>query len=75
MDLVLALPGGRLWAIDVKRGVAPKLERGFHHAVADLTPDKSFVVYNGRERFPLSDQTEAISLVDLARELQVGTGR
>jgi hypothetical protein len=70
MDLVLALPGGRLWTIEVKRGVDPKLERGFHHAMADLTPDKSFVIYNGRERFPLSAQTDAIGLVDLARVLQ-----
>ena len=74
MDLVLALPGGRVWTIEVKRGVAPKLERGFHHAIADLTPDKSFVVYNGRERFPLSDHTEAIGLVDLARALQAVSG-
>ena len=74
MDLVLALPGGHVWTIEVKRGVAPKLERGFHHAIADLTPDKSFVVYNGRERFPLSDRTEAIGLVDLARALQAVSG-
>ena len=70
MDLVLALPGGRLWAVEVKRGVTPKLERGFHQAIADLTPDKRFVVYNGRERFPLSEQTEAIGLVDLALALE-----
>jgi uncharacterized protein len=70
MDLLLALPGGRLWAIEIKRSVAPKLERGFHHALADLDPDKSFVVYNGQERFPLSDRTEAIGLVELARGLQ-----
>ncbi|MGO9923551.1 MAG: ATP-binding protein [Isosphaeraceae bacterium] len=70
MDLVLALPGGRVWTIEVKRGVAPKLERGFHHAIADLAPDKSFVVYNGQERFPLSEHTDAIGLVDLARALQ-----
>jgi predicted AAA+ superfamily ATPase len=70
MDLVLALPGGRLWAIEIKRSVAPKLERGFHHALADLNPNKSFVVYNGQERFPLSDRTEAISLVELAQRLQ-----
>lgn len=70
MDLVLALPGGRVWTIEVKRGVAPKLERGFHHAIADLAPDKSFVVYNGQERFPLSEHTDAIGLVNLARALQ-----
>ncbi len=74
MDLVLALPGGQVWTIEVKRGVAPKLERGFHHALGDLTPYKSFVVYNGRERFPLSDHTEVIGLVDLTRALQAVSG-
>ena len=74
MDLLLAMPGGRLWAVEVKRGTAPKLERGFHHAIADLTPDKSFVVYNGHERFPLSGQSEAIGLVELARMIQAGGG-
>ena len=70
MDLVLALPGGRVWTIEVKRGVAPKLERGFHPAIADLAPDKCFVVYNGLERFPVNDHSEAIGLVDLAAMLQ-----
>jgi predicted AAA+ superfamily ATPase len=74
MDLVLALPGGRVWTIEVKRSVAPKLERGFHHAIADLSPAKSFVVYNGQERFPLSGQTEAIGLLDLARALEAVSG-
>jgi hypothetical protein len=71
---VLAVPGGQVWTIEVKRGVAPELERGFHHAIADLAPEKSFVVYNGRERFPLSDHTEAIGLVGLARALQAVSG-
>jgi predicted AAA+ superfamily ATPase len=74
MDLVLALPGGPVWTIEVKRGVAPKLERGFHTAIADLAPEKTFVVYNGLERFPLNDHTDAIGLVELARVLQAVRG-
>ncbi len=70
MDLVLALPGGRVWTIEVKRSLAPKLERGFHTAIADLAPDKCFVVYNGLERFPVNDHSEAIGLVELAAMLQ-----
>jgi predicted AAA+ superfamily ATPase len=70
MDLVLALPGGPLWAIEVKRSVAPKPERGFYHALADLSPDRTFVVYGGQERYPLGDKTEAIGLVVLAKTLQ-----
>ncbi|HOW77229.1 MAG TPA: ATP-binding protein [Candidatus Competibacteraceae bacterium] len=65
IDLVLSLPSGRRWAVEIKRGLVPKLERGFHHACADLQPERCFVVYAGAERFPVSESTEAISLTDL----------
>lgn len=65
IDLVLTLPGGQVWTIEVKRGLAPKLERGFHNACADLQPERGFVVYSGTERFPLGANVEAISLIEL----------
>ena len=70
VDLVLTLPGGANWAIEVKRSSAPKLERGFYSACADLDPARRFLVYPGTERFPLDEVTEAIGVVALARELQ-----
>ncbi len=70
IDLVLSLPGEELWAIEIKRSSAPKVERGFHRACADLKPARRVVVYPGRERFPLSADTEVLSLFDLAQELQ-----
>ena len=70
IDLVLTLPGGKLWAIEIKRSSAPGVERGFHLACADLKPDKRFVVYSGTERFPLNADTDAIGLGDLGRALQ-----
>ena len=70
VDLVLTLPGGKLWAIEVKRSSAPRVERGFHSACADLVPQKRFVVYPGTERFPLDDITDAIGVVALAKALQ-----
>ena len=70
IDLVLTLPGGKLWAIEVKRSSAPKVERGFHSACADLKPQKRFVVYPGTERFPLDENTDAIGTVALAKVLQ-----
>jgi predicted AAA+ superfamily ATPase len=69
IDLVLVLPDSRLWAIEIKRGLAPKVDRGFHHACADLEPERRFVIYSGTERFGLGDGIEAISLIDLAQEL------
>ena len=70
IDLVLTLPGGALWAVEIKRSSAPKLERGFHHACADLAPARRFVVYPGSERFPLNAETEALGLADLGKLLQ-----
>ena len=65
IDLLLSLPNGELWAIEVKRSSAPKLERGFHSACADLKPHKRFVVYPGTERFPLDKATDAIGVGEI----------
>ena len=71
MDLVLQLGGKRgLWAIEIKRGLTAKPERGFHHALEDLKPSKAFVVYSGGERYPLGNNVEAISVRELASELE-----
>ncbi len=69
IDLVLEMPGGRLWAVEIKRGLAPKLDRGFHHAREDLEPERSFLVYSGDDRYPKNEAIEAIGLGELARML------
>ncbi len=72
VDLLLHLPKGELWAIEVKRGLTPKPERGFHHARSDLNPARSFVVYAGEERYLIEEGIEAISAGGLADELRAG---
>lgn len=66
IDLLLTLPGGKLYAIEIKRSSAPSVRRGFHSACIDLRPHARFCVYPGQERFPLDDATDAISLNALA---------
>lgn len=66
MDMVLEMPGGELWTIEVKRSLTPKPGKGFHHANDDLKPARSFIVYAGTERYPLGEDIEAISLRELA---------
>jgi predicted AAA+ superfamily ATPase len=68
-DLVLALPGGARWVIEIKRSLSPKLEKGFHQTCADLAPESRFVVYPGAERFPLARGVDAISVRDLGARL------
>lgn len=69
IDLLIEHGDGSLWAIEIKRSLAARVDRGFHVARADLKPTQSFVVHAGDDRFPLSQGVEAISLVELAREL------
>ena len=73
IDLLLKLPGRRKpWAVAVKRGLAPRIERGFHLACETVRPERSFVVYSGAERFPLGEGVEAVSLTELCEELAAG---
>jgi hypothetical protein len=69
IDLLLELPGSELWAIEIKRSLSPKIERGFHIACDDLEPARRLVVYSGEERVPLPHDVEAVGLRALAREL------
>ncbi|NTV88733.1 MAG: ATP-binding protein, partial [Burkholderiaceae bacterium] len=66
IDLLLAWPDGSLWAVEIKRSLSPKVERGFHASCEDLTPVRKFVVYPGLERYRIAPDIEAISLMELA---------
>ena len=69
IDLLLELPGGERWAVEVKRSRVAKPARGFYEACADLKPARRFVVHGGLERYPISADIEAIGLRELAETL------
>jgi predicted AAA+ superfamily ATPase len=70
IDLVLDF-GGRhgIWAFEIKRSLQPKPEKGFHHALEDLKPNKAFVIYAGEERYPVDKKIEAIGVNELMQDL------
>ena len=69
VDLVLELPGGPVWAIEIKRGLAAAPKRQLRVALDDIEPDRAFVVYGGDERYPLPGGVEAIGLGEMVEEL------
>ena len=70
IDLILEFPGLlEKWAIEIKAGSTAKPTRGFYNALADVEPDKSFVVYADEERFQLSEGVEAIGVLGLTNLL------
>lgn len=69
IDLLLHWPDGSLWAIEIKRSLAPKLERGFHIACEDLKPQRKLVIYPGQEAIPLAADITALPLARACAEL------
>ena len=75
VDLVLEFPGkSEIWAIEIKRALSAKPKKGFYHACEDIQPHKSFVVYAGDERYPISEGVEAISLSEMCQILANPSG-
>ena len=69
IDLILELPGAGVWAIEIKRGLAPAVDKGFRVALDDVKPDRAFLVHGGDDRYPKGGGVEAIGLRALAEEL------
>ncbi|MCW3846002.1 ATP-binding protein [Sphingomonas sp. LB-2] len=62
IDLLLTLPGGAVWAVEIKRSLTPTVERGFHQACLDLKPERRMVIYPGSEGYPLREGIEVMPL-------------
>lgn len=69
IDLLLEFSPTEKWAIEIKRKSSPVLSKGFYTACEDVKPDRKFVVYSGKDRFPLPGAVTAISLFDLMQEI------
>jgi predicted AAA+ superfamily ATPase len=62
LDLVLRLPTGETWAIEIRRTTAPKVSRGSHLAITDIKSDRRILVYADAHEVPLGDGLRAMPL-------------
>ena len=69
IDLLLTIPGHGVWAFEIKRSLSPKVERGFHHACADLDPARRIVIYPGEESYRLAENIEVCAVAEAGRWL------
>ena len=69
IDLLLEIRGQGLWAIEIKRSLAGRPEKGFYIACKDLKPDRRFVVNAGNGHYPIDAEITAIGLHDIAAML------
>lgn len=75
IDLVLTFPGGDIWAVEIKRGAAPAMERGFYNAIEDIAPARAFIVHSGDDRYPMRHGVEAIGLREMCAEVAALAGQ
>ncbi|MCA9840529.1 MAG: ATP-binding protein [Cyanobacteria bacterium HKST-UBA03] len=70
IDLLLDWGGKQgLWAIEIKRSLSPKVEKGFRLACQDLKPTRQCLVYPGADRYPKDNNLEVVSVKDLAEDI------
>ncbi|WP_299775352.1 ATP-binding protein [uncultured Tateyamaria sp.] len=69
IDLLLKLPGGSLWAIEIKRSTSPKVTRGFHIAAEELRATERILVYAGERDLPASGGLRAMPLKNAMERL------
>lgn len=62
LDLVLQSGRERPIAIEIKYSAAPKLQKGFWNAFADLKCKKGFVIYPGNEFYPIRKNVFALPI-------------
>ena len=69
VDLLLEIPKHGLWAIEIKRGLSARPEKGFFIACDDLKHARRFVVNSGTERYRVNADTDDIGVRELAETL------
>ena len=70
IDLVLEGPEDAVWAIEIKKSLAPSISSGFHTAAEDIKAKKKFVVYSGTDQFPIKGGTEVMGLIAFLKMIQ-----
>ena len=58
-----------MWALEIKQGRAPRVDRGLRVALADPQPERAFIVYSGEERYPARGGVDVIRVTGLTEEL------
>ena len=69
IDLVIKLSSAKIWAIEIKHGVAPKLGKHYSETCEDVGASHKFILYGGDDEFPMGKEVTMISLSGLMKKL------
>ena len=70
IDLVIEKNNRERIAIEIKPAMAPSVSKGFYIGCEDLKAGKRFIVYPGKERFPISKDVTVIPILEMMNVLE-----
>lgn len=70
IDLVIERNTKTKFALEIKRSMTPSLSKGFHLGCEDIEATHRFIVYPGKESFPVTKEVTAMPLVDMMNLLR-----
>lgn len=71
LDLMLML-GGKRYGVEFKCADAPVMTKSLHIALEDLELERAWIVYPGKEDYPVHEKVRVCPLADLLRQLATG---
>ena len=71
IDLVIKLPSGDIWCVEIKHGIAPKISKHFARICEDVNAKRKYIIYGGEEEFLIRDDICVISLAKFMQRVIV----
>jgi predicted AAA+ superfamily ATPase len=65
IDLVIMMPNHEIWAIEIKYGSSPKINKHFSRICDDIGATKKLIVYGGKDAFNIAEDVTMIPLKNL----------
>ncbi len=70
IDLIIRLSSSEIWAVEIKHGLAPKPGKHYSKICDDVGATQKYIVYGGKDEFPVGADVCMISLPLLMNRLQ-----
>lgn len=70
IDFVIEFSPDKVWAIEIKRSLTPKVEKGFYSGAEDVRAERKLVVYPGNDTYKLPHDVEVMSLGQICQILK-----
>ena len=69
LDLLL-FRGGKRYGVEFKASEAPAMTRSLHLAIGDLKLERAWIVYPGRQVYPVHERVDALPLTEVPAKLK-----